>query len=330
MHLPLPEITRTASGEIRRVGFEIEFAGIDPDKGAEMIQQVVGGDIKKTSPFCLKVEHTRYGTFLFEVDAAFLKDEKYKEYARKVGIEIDDLDNSESLENILRDVAITVVPCEIVMPPIPVNEIDIVNDLVDALRKKKAKGTGKSMLYAFGLHINVEAVELKAGYLLNHLRAFTLLYDWICEKTDVDLSRRITPYINRYPDKYIQLIMDPDYQPGIDTLIGDYLKLVHSRNHALDMLPLFASLSEGIVMQYAAEPSLIKPRPAFHYRLANSRIDEPGWSIANEWHYWLQIENLANNITLLDTLMQEYREHHNSLLPASQSAWIQKIESSLE
>lgn len=329
MHLPLPEITRTASGEIRRVGFEIEFAGIEPDKGVEMIRQVVGGDIKKTSPFCLEVGNTRYGTFLFEVDAAFLKDEKYKEYARKAGIEIDDLDNSESLENILRDVAITVVPCEIVMPPIPVDEIDIVNGLVDALRNKKAKGTGKSMLYAFGLHINVEAVESGAGYLLNHIRAFTLLYDWICEKTGVDLSRRITPYINRYPDKYTQLIMDPDYQPPVDTLIRDYLKLVHSRNHALDMLPLFASLSEDTVMQHAAEPSLIKPRPAFHYRLANSRIDEPGWSIANEWHYWLQIENLANDITLLDTLMQEYRKHHSSLLPASQSVWIEKIDSSL-
>lgn len=329
MRLPLPELTRTASGTTRHVGFEIEFAGIDPDEGAEIIRDIVGGEINKISPFSIEIRNSRFGTFVFEVDAAFLKDEKYKEYARNIGIDIDDFENRESLENILRDIAVTVVPCEIVMPPIPLDEIDVANDLVETLRNKKAKGTKKSFFYAFGLHINVEAARTDAGYLLNHVRAFTLLYDWICKKTDVDLTRRITPYINRYPDEYIQLIMNPGYAPDIDTLIMDYLRMVHSRNHALDMLPLFASLSKDIVMQHAAEPDLIKPRPAFHYRLANSRIDEPDWHIVNEWRYWLEIEKLANNRKLLSSLMQDYRKHQGGVLPASQSAWITRIESSI-
>lgn len=329
MHLSLPDITRTESGEIRRVGFEIEFAGIDPDKGAEIIHDIAGGEIIRTSPFSIEIRHTRYGTFVFEVDAAFLKEERYKEYADKLGINIDELDNSESLEKLLRDVAVTVVPCEIVMPPVPMDEIDIVNDLVETLRTKKARGTKKSLLYAFGLHINIEAARKDALYLLNHIRAFSLLYDWICEKSDVDLTRRITPYINRYPDDYIRLIMNDEYRPDIDSLITDYLSMVSSRNHALDMLPLFASLSEDIVMQKAEEPDLIKPRPAFHYRLANSRIDETTWSIADEWKYWLIIEKLAMNRDKLRSLMQEYAAHRNRLLPATRSAWVEKIESTI-
>jgi len=78
-------------------------------------------------------------------------------------------------------------------------------------------------------------------------------------------------------------LLDPAYEPDVDTLVGDYLREVGSRNHALDMLPVFAMLDEEGVKAQAKEPDLVKGRPAFHYR------------VADEWRYWVQVESLAHD-----------------------------------
>ena len=39
----------------------------------------------------------------------------------------------------------------------------------------------------------------------------------------------------------------------------------------------------------------IKPRPTFHYRVPDSRVDEPGWTLTEEWNRWVEVELLAED-----------------------------------
>lgn len=326
----LPPITGIDADTTRRVGFELEYSGIEIDASADILNELLDGSIRQTTPFSFSINDTRYGTFTLEIDAAFLKNEKYIEYLNMIGINIENFDARKSLEDLLMDVASTVVPCEIVMPPLPITNMEIADDIVDALRKHKAKGTGASFLYAFGLHINPEVASTDAEYLLNHIRAFILLFDLICEETKVDLSRRISPYINKYPADYIKKILNTNYSPDIDRLIDDYMEFNPSRNHALDMLPLFAYIDAEKVMQKASEPELVHSRPTFHYRLANSMIDETGWSISGEWNYWVKIEKLACSQEKLAELCNKYLADQNSTWPTWKSEWITTVRQVLE
>jgi len=330
MTFMLPPRTGTDANTTRKVGFELEYSGIEIDTSADILNELLDGSIRKTTPFSFSINDTRYGTFRLEIDAAFLKNEKYVEYLNMIGINIEQFDARKPLEDLLMDVASTVVPCEIVMPPLPITDMKIADDIVDALRKHKAKGTGASFLYAFGLHINPEVASTEAEYLLNHIRAFILLFDLICEETNVDLSRRISPYINKYPSDYIRKVLNTSYSPDINRLIDDYMRYNPSRNHALDMLPLFAYIDEKRVMQKAREPELINSRPTFHYRLANSRIDENRWSISGEWNYWVKIETLADNQERLTELCKKYLADLNSNWPIWKSEWIAAVRQALE
>ena len=320
-----PEILKTQHGELRRTGFEIEYAGVDIDKSVTALQDLVGGDIEQVNAFHYKITNTGRGDFSVEIDAALLKEDKYRNYLEAVGVDIDSLSYEKEIDEFLKDVASFVVPCEIVTPPLLMNNMEIVEAIVKSLRQKKAKGTTASVFYAFGLHMNPELASTDVTYLLAHIRAFALLYDWICDRSKVDMTRKLTPYIDPYPGEYIELIMSNDYQPSILGLLDDYLTLVNTRNQALDMLPAFAVIDETSVISRASEPDLIKPRPAFHYRLANSLIDEPGWTVADEWQYWLAVEKLANDKQLLEKVRRSYLDYRSTFLQLSNKGWIEKV-----
>ncbi len=186
-----------------------------------------------------------------------------------------------------------VVPCEIVGPPLAMTTFAAPMDaIVEAVRDAGASGTRGSLMYAFGVHLNVEPVDLRAETVLAYLQAFVCLFDWIVWAGQVDFSRRVTPYINPFPLDYQKLIIAPDYRPDNSQLIADYLEYNATRNRGLDMLPLFSMIDEAAI-KAAVDDDRVKARPTFHYRLANSCVDEPGWSIADPWSRWLKIEQLA-------------------------------------
>ena len=54
-------------------------------------------------------------------------------------------------------------------------------------------------------------------------------------------------------------------------------------------------------MAAPVEKDLIKPRPAFHYRLPNCLVDEPEWNLAVPWNDWVAIERLARDRTALES-----------------------------
>jgi len=70
----LPERLTTADGEQRRVGVEIEFAGVDAEAIADLVEELYGGEQKHMTRFEIDVVDTRFGTFRLELDSSYLKE----------------------------------------------------------------------------------------------------------------------------------------------------------------------------------------------------------------------------------------------------------------
>lgn len=317
----MPPVTRTSGGEERRVGYEIEYAGVDLDASATIVNEIAGGALERSNPFHYDLRDTEFGDFSIEVDASILHERAYEKYLIQAGIDIDELELRGHLENLLRTVAAIAVPNEIVTPPLPLGRMQLIDDIRAELVKSEARGTSESVLYGFGVHINPELPAADAKSLLSHMRAYCLLYDWICRESSIDWSRRIGPYIKPWPDEYIELIMQPDYDPERSQLASDYVHYVPSRNHALDMLPALTHLEGLQLLQQVKEPELVKSRPAYHYRLPNCLIGDPDWRIAHEWHYWVIVEQLADNSSLLEAMMDDWHRYQASWLQHLLHSW---------
>lgn len=289
-----PPRRNNAEGETRRVGVELEMAGLRPEQVVQAVLETVGGEAEVESAFLSHVRDSRLGDFRVELDAELLKSRQYQKLLADLGIDIGDGDEREQIESLISRVAGLIVPLELVGPPVPWTELNTLDDIRARLQRAGARGTHASPLFAFGMQLNIEAASLEADYLLSIIRAFLLSYDKLIEDERVDLSRRVTPYVQPFPEEYLVHVLQADYRPDLDELIGDYLRLTPTRNRPLDLLPLFAHIDEKRVMSAPVEANLVKPRPAFHYRLPNCLIDEPDWSLAHVWNRWMAIERLAN------------------------------------
>ena len=306
----MPAMTTKSDASPRRVGVEFELQGIAVDMLARLTALTLRGDIETVSEVEYLVDVPEQGAYRVEVDY-----ERLKQRARAK--EETDGDDESAIDALTTDalsaISSVIVPCEVVAPPLPMESFsDVLHTLTDAIRDAGGKGTGHSFFYAFGLHLNVEPPDLDAETITAYMKAFVCLFDWIVLQEKVDWARRITPYIKRYPAEYDLQLTDPDYWPDRDTLITDYLDFNATRNRAMDMLPLFSDVNPAAV-KTAIDDELIKPRPAFHYRLANCAIDDPDWSIAAPWGRWLQIEHLANDRDALNECCAAYREGRDRL-----------------
>ncbi|MHA7835120.1 MAG: amidoligase family protein, partial [Algiphilus sp.] len=275
-----------------------------------------GGHIHVVSDYEAEVRDTPWGTFVIELDFAFLK-----ELGRAQSDPTVERNSLEELsESLLAALAKQVVPFEIVTPPIPFEELAVVDQLVAQLRRAGARGTRHSPLYAFGLHLNIELPALDAHTITRYLQAYGLLFDWLRERCHPDFSRRLSPYIEPYPADYLRLILQADYAPSVDQLIDDYLAHNPTRNRALDMLPTFAHLDEERVRETVQDPR-VKARPALHYRLPNCQIDEPDWRWRDLWRDWLQVEHLAADPDRLQSMATAYLDAHDGMVGRLVSDW---------
>lgn len=281
------------AGEPRRVGVEMEMAGIDPDRIAAEVIEAVGGQFESESAFSGTVRDTEFGDFGIELDAEVLTSRRYLDSLKAVGIEIEPGQLRNNLEDVLSRVAGLVVPHELVCPPVEVAALGRIDRIRDGLRRAGAKGTQSSALYAFGLQFNVDIAERSGRHLVSVLRAFFLLFPEICEREQIDFSRKLSPFVQHFPEDFVAHVLDPDYAPDLETLIDDYLEFTPTRNRPLDLLPLFAWIDRERVMAAPVERNLIKPRPTWHYRLPNCLIDDPDWSLRDPWREWVRIETLA-------------------------------------
>jgi hypothetical protein len=144
--------------------------------------------------------------------------------------------------------------------------------------------------------------DFRLETLLGYMRAYFIRFEALLATEDIPFARRVLPFIDPFPQAYVDQVLDPDYKPSLNGFMRDYLEMNPTRNRSLDWLPLFAHLNKDLVYEYPVEKDLIKPRPTLHYRLPSSLIDDPNWSLAGEWNKWVEIEDLAEELSQPETL----------------------------
>lgn len=305
--------TKNAQGNIRRVGFELEFSGVELAEASSAVANALGGTVCAQTVAEHQVDVPDLGPFKVEIDWDFLK-RKARETAGEDGAEWVDT---------LGKVAPVLVPVEVVCPPIALNKLDCLAPMVDALRQAGAEGTEASLMAAYGVHINPEIPALEASVVHRYLRAFALLQWWLVTAHDVDPTRRLTPYIDPWPEAYLLDVLTRK-APTIDTLIDSYLEHNPTRNRALDMLPLFAEIDAERVRS-VVDDGRIKARPTFHYRLPNCQIEQTDWSLSDSWQRWCLVETLAWDEPALDQLSAEFVDKTRFLIGVSQPEWTERM-----
>lgn len=324
MAYQLPPTKNNADGKIRQVGLELEFAGIEPEKAAEIIQALYGGKIQKEHRYQIQVADTEYGDFRVELDARILQKMAGKNIFDKLNMSLTEDSFRKSIEDVIDKMARSVVPLEIVMPPLPIDEVKKLEELRKALQENKAKGTHASLVHAFGLHMNIESPDLEVQTLHAYLQSFVILYPWLMEILNIDISRRISPFVAPFPDKYVHTILDPEYNPDIEQFVEDYIEHNPTRNRPVDMMPIFGLLKPELV-EPVMEGEKNDPRPTFHYRLPNSRIDNPKWTFETEWNHWLAVERLAEDEKMLDKLSRLYLMRKKQTVISFRKEWAQTV-----
>ncbi|MGA1941071.1 amidoligase family protein [Arcobacter sp. YIC-310] len=324
-----PKIRKNYKNEIRHIGFELEFSNIEIETILEILEKDFNLKVKKVNNYLYKLE-SQYGDFILELDFELLTKQKIeknaKELSEKIGINIkkEDID---IVEKFIGDISKDIVPYEISTPPLPLDEITIIDEIIQELALHEAKGTKHKLYYAFGLHINVEVISLDVKSLLSYMRAYVILQDYINKDAKIDLARKITPFIDNFEKDYIKHILDENYNPSINEFLNDYLKFNPTRNRSLDLLPILAFIDEKAVRAILPDTK-IKPRPAFHYRLSNSMIGSKDWEVSQEWNRWILIEDLANNSSALELLSKEYLSHLDNIINLIK--WEEKVQSWLK
>lgn len=77
-----PPHPRNADGQTRNVGVEIEFAGLDCDKAAEVVAEGFGGEITQHDLYRYSVDSPA-GTFEVELDTQFVHAPEAQERLKK-------------------------------------------------------------------------------------------------------------------------------------------------------------------------------------------------------------------------------------------------------
>ena len=296
---PLPQ-GAGADGAPRRTGLEIEFAGLTEDAAARIAQQTLGGEIRAAGSHERRVEGSSIGDLKIYLDTRFR-------------------DRPGEIARIGLDMARTIVPVEIVTDPLPQDALPHADRLREALREAGAEGSMNAALYGFGLHLNPQIPGNGVEDVLPILTAYALLEDWLRFDDPIDPSRRLLPFSDPYPRGFVDALVRPrDWT--MTALIDLYLLHSPTRNRGLDMLPIFAGIDRDRVAEALGGLGAVSPRPAFHYRLPDSRVDNPGWTIAYEWNRWITVERLALDDTARAALVADWTGHREAIF-GRRSGW---------
>ncbi|RBI86362.1 hypothetical protein DRV85_06335 [Rhodosalinus halophilus] len=277
----LPDLPE-GPGAPRPVGIEVEFGALPPERAAEICEDRFGGDLRQVSASEWRLEGSRVGNLKIYLDSAWRPGGSDR--AAEMGVAV----------------ARQVVPIEIVTEPLPQTRLPEIDALVAELAAAGAEGSRAHLLHGFGLHLNIALADPETGRdLLRVARAFALLEDWLRARDPLDLSRRVLPFTAPFPAAFVEALaaLAPSDPPArLFDLIDAHLT---SRNHGLDLMPAYAHLApERFARHAAAAAGAVAARPAYHFRMPESRIGEPEWSLSYDWRRWWLVERVASENTL--------------------------------
>jgi hypothetical protein len=155
----MPPRTRTAEGAPRRVGVELEMSGIGLDALARIVARHFGLAVEADGRYERRLTGDAAGDWKVELDFDLLK---------RMGREERDPDTlrgeiGRSAEEALAHIAVW-TPVEIVSPPLPLDRLWEVEDLVPHLRRAGARGTSDALINAFGTQFNPDGVVVSGGH----------------------------------------------------------------------------------------------------------------------------------------------------------------------
>ncbi|MFM2483865.1 amidoligase family protein [Celerinatantimonas yamalensis] len=315
-----PEQPNKADNKPRKIGFELEFSGIDLKTTGQVITDALAGELKIISEAECKVE-TTLGTFKVEVDWQFAKTtarQRINQRAQELG----EARADDPFMQWITKLATVVVPVEVVCPPLVIADLERLHPMVKALQQHGALGTNESVIYAFGVHINPELPSYDSQTIIAYLQSFILAQDWLIKRHHVDMVRRVTPYINVYPEPYCDRVLHYSGDESLTQIIDDYLHWNATRNRALDMLPLFMHLDKARI-QDRLDDSLINARPTLHYRLPNCEIEKADWGLYKSWNVWCVLEYIANHTELRQQLISDWCTNDQLANCYSEKIWQQ-------
>src|SRR5688572_6492797 len=325
---PLP-VLYNAQGNLRTIGFEIEYANLSIEESVRLVQELFGGTVKKENRFRQQVLGTTLGDFTIEFDLTLLAEKRYKKVFDTFNIHLDEvkLGNNtleDEVEIMLEGIIGKVFPNEIACPPVSCTNLEAVEKLREALHQHHAEGTESFPTNAFGTHINVEIPDYEPETLLRYLRAFILLYPWLLEVGETDFARKVSPFIDPFPPAFVGLVLSRWYKPDLETLIRDYHTHNPDRNRPLDLYPVFASVKSEFLKQFEGLGK-VKPRCTFHYRLPNSSISKSNWTLSQEWNNWVVVEELANDPERILKWSDEYLVMNDTERLGFENKWASKV-----
>lgn len=304
--LPRPD---TRAGAPRKVGIEVEFADLEPESVARCVMSCLGGTARDVGHLEWRVEGTALGEVRIFRDVAL----------RKKG--------GALMQAGLR-LAGDLIPLELVTDPVDPQDFGRIESLFDALRERGATGTREGFMHGYGLHLNPEVPSLDATDVVPVVRAFALMEDWLRQNENLTEARRLLPFIEPWPPGLVdRLSVCEATSWGWDELIDAYLAETRSRNHSLDMLPLFLHVDEeggGRMGLKDKLPDNVGARPTYHYRLPESRVDEVDWTLAREWNSWVIVERVAANPALISALSAAWQAHRASVFDRRKD-WAQAV-----
>lgn len=296
----------------RRTGVEIELGGLEVEAAAEVAARALGGRPEPDGPLAVVLRGSRLG------DLKIYRDTAYRVAA--VGTRIG---------RGLLAAAGDAVPLEIVAPPLTRERLAELDGLREALRQAGARGSRDGVLLGYGVHLNVEIEAPTASHLGRVLTAYALAEPGLRALHPIDATRRLMPFVEPYPKRLLDRLAAeaPDTAEGLAHL---YLDETASRNHGLDLLPVLAHLVPEIVEARLPRDVKVNPRPAYHFRLPDCRIDEAGWRLAAEWGRWVAVERLAADAARLERLRQDWRAHRSGEAPGVWAGHAARVLAALE
>lgn len=297
------------------MGVELEFAAVAVGRVASRISGLFGGSIDCDDPHRYRIEGTRFGRFVVELDSQFAHRQPGDNPVHGTGLAAMMGSFGDSMRALYGDIGSLVIPYEVVCPPIEIDRLTELEQLLAALREEGARGASDHVMHAFGAQFNPDIATRDPHWIMAVLKANILLSSWLRGVMSIAFARRLLSFVDPFPLAYARKILDPDYWPDTATMIDDYIDHNPTRNRELDMLPLFMWLDENRV-RARLEPNLVRPRPTFHCRLPNANISEPMWSLTLEWNRWMVVERLADRPDLLAEMGPAYIANSQSILPA--------------
>ena len=267
------------------VGVEIEFGGLSPDDATEIAVRCLGGSPAKAAAGDWRLDGSTLGRLKIYLDTALRPE------------------GTGFLAETEIAIGRQIVPVEIVTDPVSQECLPDVERLVAALARAGAEGSRAAPLYGFGLHLNVALADPRGGAdLPRGALAFALLEPWLRARDPLDPSRRILPFTAPFPPAFADAMAEAGPGLALDALFDLIDAQVRSRNHGLDLLPAYAALAPDRFAGHPAAGGAVSARPAYHVRMPESRLDEPGWSLSYEWRRWWLVERVAADPPLLSRL----------------------------